>query len=203
MTDRNLRKSTLDASERRKQREEARQLLKDIKKRRAAYSDVIEATVAQLSGLEVVAEEDSESVFLEDDGESSADEYIDPLKAVKSPEAGVLQRKDSFVQRPTPSPGEWSTVNTFFPEGCVISPRRPILSSTTMDPDTYNRRFREIQLAVDGVDRKRAEISKDTVHIADKDVYHGELAKIREAAEDCQRKIFELICELDENVQVD
>ena len=48
MTDRNLRKSTLDASERRKQREEARQLLKDIKKRCAAYSGVIEETVAQL-----------------------------------------------------------------------------------------------------------------------------------------------------------
>ena len=120
MTDRNLRKSTLDASERRKQREEARQLLKDIKKCRAAYSDVIEATVAELSGLEVVAEEDSESVFLEDDGESSADEYIDPLKAVKSPEAGVLQRIESFVQRPTPSPGEWSTVNTLFPEVKVL-----------------------------------------------------------------------------------
>ena len=41
------------------------------------------------------------------------------------------------------------------------------------------------------------------MHIADKDVYHGELAKIREAEEDCQRKIFELICELDENVQAD
>ena len=79
MTDRKLRKSTLDASERRKQREEARQLLKDIKKRRAAYSGVIEETVAQLSGLEVITEDNSESVFLEDDDESSADEYIDPL----------------------------------------------------------------------------------------------------------------------------
>ena len=146
MTDRNLRKTTLDASERRKQREEARHLLKAIKKCRAAYSDVIEETVAQLSGLEVITEDNSESVFLENDGDSSAEEYIDPLKAVISPETGILQRKDSFVQRPTPSPGEWSTVNTFFPEGCVISPRRPILSSTTMDPDTYNRRFVKFSL---------------------------------------------------------
>ena len=72
MPDRNLRKSTLDASESRKQRDEARQLLKDIKKRRAAYSDVIEETVAQLSGLEVITEDNSESVFLENDGDSSA-----------------------------------------------------------------------------------------------------------------------------------
>ena len=41
MSDRELRKSTRDTSERRKQSEEARELLKEIKKPCASYPEVI------------------------------------------------------------------------------------------------------------------------------------------------------------------
>ena len=55
MSDRELRKSTRDASERRTQREEARQLLKDIKERRASYPEVIAELDAQIDESEVVS----------------------------------------------------------------------------------------------------------------------------------------------------
>ena len=41
MSDRQLRKSTLNASERLKQRLETKEILKNIKKRRAAYSEAV------------------------------------------------------------------------------------------------------------------------------------------------------------------
>ena len=52
MSDRQLRKSTLNASERLKQRQETKKLLKDIKKQRAAYSEAITESEQEISQLE-------------------------------------------------------------------------------------------------------------------------------------------------------
>ena len=71
MSDRELRKSTRDASERRKQREEARQLLKDIKERRASYPEVIAELDAQIEESEVVSNSSLLSNSLDWDFENS------------------------------------------------------------------------------------------------------------------------------------
>ena len=52
MSDRKLRKSTLNASERVKQREETRNLLKEIKRRRAVYSGAIDEIETQIDDIE-------------------------------------------------------------------------------------------------------------------------------------------------------
>ena len=76
MSDRKLRKSTLNASERVKQREETRNLLKEIKRRRAVYSGAIDEIETQIDDIETAATADP----VDDVDDSSADEYIDPLK---------------------------------------------------------------------------------------------------------------------------
>ena len=51
MSDRELRKSTKSASERVKLREETRNFLKEIKKRRAAYSGAIDEIETQIDDI--------------------------------------------------------------------------------------------------------------------------------------------------------
>ena len=119
MSDRKLRKSTLNASERVKQREETRNLLIEIKRRRAVYSGAIDEIETQIDDIETAPTADP----VDDVDDSSADEYIDPLKAVKSPRKVVLDSEVSNVQRSSSCPDSaWSTQNQFFPEGCVTTP---------------------------------------------------------------------------------
>ena len=124
MSDRELRKSTRDASERRKQREEARELLKEIKKRRASYPEVIAELDAQIDESEVVSNSSLLSNPLDWDFENSESEseFIEPLRVVESPEKNNLPSEASQTQGHSPSPGSWSTVNQFFPDGCVTTP---------------------------------------------------------------------------------
>ena len=56
MSDRELRKTTRDASERLKQRQEAKQLLKEIKIRRTAYSEAITEAENQIGELQEAAD---------------------------------------------------------------------------------------------------------------------------------------------------
>ena len=105
MSDRELRKSTRNASERVKQRQEARELLKEIKKRRSTYSEVIIETENQVSELEETANS-SLNKTLDWDFENSDfedDEEIEPLQAAKSPENSVISQRDTHV-RHSPSP---------------------------------------------------------------------------------------------------
>ena len=129
MSDRNLRKSTIKASEETKSREESRHSRKQLKKQRAVYSELIseqEREIHELSdpqpsqGATGGEEIDRNIESDEEDPETSSDEYIDPLKAVKSP----LQRPVATPRSgtTTPSPSTWSTINQFFPEGCVRTP---------------------------------------------------------------------------------
>ena len=79
MSDRQLRKSTLNASERLKQRQETKKILKDIKKRRTAYSEAIAESEQEISQLEKSTisnpSSDTEDWVLEIS--YSDDEYID------------------------------------------------------------------------------------------------------------------------------
>ena len=94
MSDRNLRKSTIKASEETKRREESRHSRKQLKKQHAVYSELIseqEREIHELSdpepsqGATGGEEIDRNIESDEEDPETSSDEYIDPLKAVKSP----------------------------------------------------------------------------------------------------------------------
>ena len=134
MSDRQLRKSTLNASERLKQRQETKKLLKDIKKRRAAYSEAITESEQEVSQLEKSTisnpSSDTEDWVLEIS--DSDNEYIDPLGAVKSPNKSSLPSEGSHIQGNSPSPRNWSTeVNQFFPDGCVSTPVIPAPSSSS------------------------------------------------------------------------
>ena len=134
MSDRQLRKSTLNASERLKQRQETKKLLKDIKKRRAAYSEAITESEQEVSQLEKSTisnpSSDTEDWVLEIS--DSDNEYIDPLGAVKSPNKSSLLSEGSHIQGNSPSPRNWSTeVNQFFPDGCVSTPVIPAPSSSS------------------------------------------------------------------------
>ena len=124
MSDPELRKSTLNASERLKQRLETKEILKNIKKRRAAYSEAVTESEQEISQLEKSTisnpSSDTEDWVLEIS--DSDDEYIDPLRAVKSPNKSSLPSEGSQIQGHSPSPGSWSQVNQFFPEGCVTTP---------------------------------------------------------------------------------
>ena len=133
MSDRELRKSTRDASERRKQREEARELLKEIKKRRASYPEVIAELDAQIDESEVVSNSSllSNTVDWDFENSDSESEFIEPLRVVESPEKNNLSSEASQTQGHSPSPGSWSTVNKFFPDGCEITPVNQVLSSTS------------------------------------------------------------------------
>ena len=112
MSDRELRKSTRDASERRKQREEARELLKEIKKRRASYPEVIAELDAQIDESEVVSNSSllSNPVDWDFENSESESEFIEPLRVVESPEKSNLSSEASQTQGHSPSPGSWSTV---------------------------------------------------------------------------------------------
>ena len=119
MSDRELRKSTKSASERVKLREETRNFLKEIKKRRAAYSGAIDEIETQIDDIESASTADP----VDDDDDSSDDEYVDPLKAVKSPRKVVLESEVSYGRKSSSCPDTpWSTHNQFFPEGCVTTP---------------------------------------------------------------------------------
>ena len=134
MSDRELRKSTRDASERRKQREEARQLLKDIKERRASYPEVIAELDAQIEESEVVSNSSLLSNSLDWDFENSdsESECLEPLRVVDSQAESSRPSETSHTQGHSPSPGSWSTaVNQFFPDGCEVTPANPVLSSTS------------------------------------------------------------------------
>ena len=133
MSDRELRKSTRDASERRKQREETRELLKEIKKRRASYPEVIAELDAQIDESEVVSNSSllSNPVDWDFENSDSESEFIEPLRVVESPEKSNLPSEASQTQGHSPSPGSWSTVNKFFPDGCEITPVNQVLSSTS------------------------------------------------------------------------
>ena len=125
MSDRELRKSTRDASERRKQREEARQLLKDIKERRASYPEVIAELDAQIEESEVVSNSSLLSNSLDWDFENSdsESECLEPLRVVDSQAESSRPSETSHTQGHSPSPGSWSTaVNQFFPDGCEVTP---------------------------------------------------------------------------------
>ena len=105
MSDRELRKSTRDASERLKQRQEAKQLLKEINIRRTAYSEAITEAENQISELQEAADT-SLNKTLDWDFENSDfedDEEIEPLQAAKSPENSVISQRDTHV-RHSPSP---------------------------------------------------------------------------------------------------
>ena len=126
MSDRDLRKSTIKATEETKSREEARHSKQQLKKQRAVYSELIaeqereipESSDSQSSQAATGAEEIDRNIE-SDDEESSSDEYVDPLKAVKSPAKEPVATPKSGT---TPSPSTWSTINQFFPEGCVRTP---------------------------------------------------------------------------------
>ena len=81
MSDRQLRKSTLNASERLKQRQETKKLLKDIKKQRAAYSEAITVSEQEISQLEnsavSILSSDTEDWLLEN---SDSDNEYRPLR---------------------------------------------------------------------------------------------------------------------------
>ena len=94
MSDRDLRKSTIKASEETKRREESRHTSKQLKKQRAVYSELIaeqEREISELSDSQVnqgatgAVDIDRNIESDEEDPETSSDEFIDPLKAVKSP----------------------------------------------------------------------------------------------------------------------
>ena len=134
MSDRQLRMSTLNASERLKQRQETKKILKDIKKRRTAYSEAITESEQEISQLEKsttsIPSSDAEDWVLE--LSDSDNEYIDPLGAVKSPNKSSLPSEGSQIQGNSPSPRNWSTkVNQFFPDGCVSTPVIPGPSSSS------------------------------------------------------------------------
>ena len=124
MSDRNLRKSTIKASEETKSRESRKQL----KKQRAVYSELIseqEREIHELSDPQpsqgATGGEEIDRNIESSSEESSSDEYLDPLKAVKSPDKEPVATPRSGTT--TPSPSTWSTINQFFPEGCVRTPR--------------------------------------------------------------------------------
>ena len=132
MSDRKLRKSTQEATEKTKNRLEARKSVRELKQQRSTYSELIANQERELSeladasdtqGASVDSHEGSDEVF-DFEENSSAEEYLDPLKAVRSPPPQVPLRSEVTKVRSTPSPGSWSTsINTFFPEGCVLTPR--------------------------------------------------------------------------------
>ena len=132
MSDRELRKSTQKASKETKNRLEARKSVRELKQQRSTYRELIaneEREISELAdasdtqGASENSDEGSDEVFNIEEN-SSAEEYLDPLKAVRSPPPQVPVRSEVTQVRSTPSPGSWSTsINTFFPEGCVLTPR--------------------------------------------------------------------------------
>ena len=137
MSDRELRKSTREASEKTNIRQEARQNAKQSKKQKSVYSELIatvekEISEAEASGVRILSDSGESTEAIQEvgdaDGDSSSDEYVDPLKAVKSPVKPIVSSRSEELNQPgpTPSPGTWSTsVNQFFPEGCIRTPIVP------------------------------------------------------------------------------
>ena len=80
MSDRELRKTTRDASERLKQRQEAKQLLKEIKIRRTAYSEAITEAENQIGELQEAADT-SLNKTLDWDFENSDSEDDEEMRA--------------------------------------------------------------------------------------------------------------------------
>ena len=100
MSDKNLRKSTQEASEKTKNRLEARKSVRELKQQHSTYSELIANEERELSELADASDtqgasedshEGSDEVFDFKDN-SSAEEYLDPLKAVRSPPPQVPVR---------------------------------------------------------------------------------------------------------------
>ena len=73
-----------------------------------------------------------------------------------------------------------------------------------MEADTYKEKLLQIRSEVDKVDRKWQAYTKDDVEVViDSSECLAKLQKVEDAEELCQDKIFELIYELDENVEAD
>ena len=88
----------------------------------------------------------------EDNEESSAEDYIDPLKAVRSPPPQPPSQSESIEGRPAVSPRSWSTsINTFFPEDCV---RSPLIHPAGMDAETFNPLMISIRREIHNVEQK-------------------------------------------------
>ena len=117
MSDRELRKSTQKASKETKNRLEARKSVRELKQQRSTYRELIaneEREISELAdasdtqGASENSDEGSDEVFGNEEN-SSAEEYLDPLKAVRSPPPQVPVRSEVTQVRSTPSPGSWST----------------------------------------------------------------------------------------------
>ena len=72
-----------------------------------------------------------------------------------------------------------------------------------MDADTYKGKLLQIKSEVGKVDRKWQAYTKDDIELLDQSACLSKLEKIGDAEELCQDKIFNLIYELDENVETD
>ena len=73
-----------------------------------------------------------------------------------------------------------------------------------MEADTYKEKLLQIRSEVDKVDRKWQAYTKDDVEVViDMSECLAKLQKVEDAEELCQNKIFDMIYELDENVEAD
>ena len=72
-----------------------------------------------------------------------------------------------------------------------------------MDTNTHNGKLAQIKSEIGKVNRKRESYTKDDANEFDHAECHVKLREIQNAEESCQDKIFDLITELDENVEAD
>ena len=180
MSDTELQKSTLNASERVKLREETRNFLKEIKKRHAAYSGAIDEIETEIDDIESATTADPV-----DDDDSSADEYVDPLKAVQSPRKVVSESEVSCGHRSSSCPDTpWFTHNQFFPEGCVTTPI--LLASSTSNLDSSRRSLPSPKLAL------RTILEKETDEVFEQENENLEV-EVREEVFDNQEERSQLV----------
>ena len=211
MSDRELRKSTQKASEETRNRSEARVL----KKKSSTSPNLIDTEERELSGTadnsdtqgaSNIGQEGSDEVF-DIDENIPAEEHLDPLS--------------------------WSTsVNTFFPEGCIVTPRilpplppsgsvalppvglesisevsneeqDRINQSTAMDAETFNPLLTSARREVFIVEQKIRAYTTAHVSVDLKEEIPARLKNIDDCNDICQGKIFDIILSLDENVPSD
>ena len=134
----------------------------------------------------------------EDNEESSAEDYIDPLKAVRSPPPQPPSKSESIKGRPAVSPRSWSTsINTFFPEDCVCS---PLIHPAGMDAETFNPLMISIRREIHNVEQKIKGFTAAHVRLDLKEEVSTRLEKIDDCNNVCQGKIFDIIMLSGENV---